>query len=145
MISSFLLGVIGLYILITLHYLLLKCYTVNSYFILVFVNGGKMDFILEIVFEFLIEGGVDVASNKKISKFIRYPLIIIFSCLYLCIIFLLFSLGIFVYRSNSLASLIIILLDFTLIVFSVKKFKEWRYSVSKSKNLNSDDTNLSEK
>lgn len=34
-----------------------------------------MDFIFELLFELIFEGALSVSSDKKVSKFIRYPLI----------------------------------------------------------------------
>ena len=32
-----------------------------------------MDFIIELVMELLLEGSIEISSNKKVSKWIRYP------------------------------------------------------------------------
>lgn len=34
-----------------------------------------MDFIFELLFELIFEGALSVSSDKKVPKFIRYPLI----------------------------------------------------------------------
>ena len=53
---------------------------------------------MELLFEFLVdlffEGSIEIAKNKKVSKWIRYPLMILISIFVLGIIFLIAFVGI---------------------------------------------------
>ncbi|MBE5936920.1 MAG: hypothetical protein E7265_02690 [Lachnospiraceae bacterium] len=66
-----------------------------------------MELIFEFLFELLIEGGIEVAGNKKVSKWIRIPLIIIFSVGILFILGLGGFLGLSLIAENSVTSVCI--------------------------------------
>ncbi len=83
-----------------------------------------MDIILEAVFELLFEGIVAISSNKKISKWIRYPLITIIAAFYLVLIGLFLKLGINIYNKNKLGSIVLILISILLIIICVVGFKK---------------------
>lgn len=36
-----------------------------------------MDFILEFLLELVVEGGMEASGNRKLSRWIRYPLMIL--------------------------------------------------------------------
>lgn len=48
-----------------------------------------MDFLIEVIGELFFEGVFELATNKKISKFVRYPALVLISIIYL-LLFLLF-------------------------------------------------------
>lgn len=83
-----------------------------------------MEFLIELLFELIFEGGVEVSKNKKISKFIRYPLIFLIVLFFSFIIFLLLFLGLSIANTNILVGLLIIIISFIFLIFSIKKFKE---------------------
>lgn len=78
-----------------------------------------MDFLIEFVGEILVEGLFELATNKKVSKIIRYPLLTLFILLYLGLVGLLILLGIRLYFDNRLASYILWLLAVGLVVITV--------------------------
>ncbi len=51
------------------------------------INEGanRMDFIFEFIFELLFEGMMIASTDKKISKAIRYPLIILVSFIFVMV------------------------------------------------------------
>ena len=83
-----------------------------------------MDDLIELILELLLEGGVYLSSNKKITKWIRYPLIFIISILFLAIIALIFYLGIWIYKESIALSVAFIILSIFLLSRGINKFKK---------------------
>lgn len=83
-----------------------------------------MDFLIELIGEIIIEGLFELATNKKVPKIIRYPLLTMFILLYLGVIILLLLLGIKLYVDNKLASFILWILAGGLIVITVISFRK---------------------
>lgn len=87
-----------------------------------------MDFLIELIGEIFIEGLFELATNKKVPKLIRYPLLTLFILLYLALVGLLILLGIRLYFDNKLASFILFGLAIGLLIITIvsirKKMKE---------------------
>lgn len=87
-----------------------------------------MDFFIELIGEIFIEGLFELATNKKVPKLIRYPLLTLFILLYLALVGLLILLGIRLYFDNKLASFILLGLAIGLLIITIvsirKKMKE---------------------
>lgn len=83
-----------------------------------------MKFLIELLFELIFEGSIELSSNKKISKFIRYPLIVIIILFFASVIFGLFFLGFIIYNKNIFASLFIITISVVMFILSIIKFKK---------------------
>lgn len=49
-----------------------------------------MEFILEFIFELLFEGGEAFCKSRKVSKWIRYPIMVVFFLMYAGVVFLIF-------------------------------------------------------
>jgi len=75
-----------------------------------------MDFFIELFGEIFIEGLFELATNKKVPKLIRYPLLTLFILLYLALVGLLILLGIRMYFDNKLASFVLFGLSISLLV-----------------------------
>ena len=83
-----------------------------------------MDDLLEFILELILEGGIKLSSNKKVTKWIRYPLILIVFIIYIAIITLMFLLGIYIYKESIALSIAIIILSIALSIGGINKFKE---------------------
>lgn len=83
-----------------------------------------MEFIFELVIEVLVEGSLEVSKNKKINKWIRYPLLIGLILMFSCVIFGIFFLGIYLFKESVIASLILILISIVMLIASIVKFKK---------------------
>lgn len=87
-----------------------------------------MDFLIELIGEIFIEGLFELATNKKVPKLIRYPLLTLFILLYLALVGLLILLGIRIYFDNKIASFVLFGLALGLLVITIvsirKKMKE---------------------
>lgn len=75
-----------------------------------------MALIIEFVGEVIIEGIIELIQNKKISKWIRYPLLIIISLFYTAIIAAITFVSIKYFSKNSLLSIFLLSVDVLLIV-----------------------------
>lgn len=67
-----------------------------------------MDDLLEFIFEVIFEIGEEVSSDKKISKWIRYPIMILMGIFYIGVIGLLFVVGLSALKENLLFGLFLI-------------------------------------
>lgn len=83
-----------------------------------------MEFLFELLFELIFEGATCISSNKKISKLIRYPLILIIVLFFLSVIFGLLFLGIILLKENILAGCFTIAISILLFILSIVKFKK---------------------
>lgn len=92
-----------------------------------------MEFIFDLIFELLLEGIIEVSSNKNISKWIRYPLSIILILFFSFLIFLLIYLGVLLMKENWLCSLFFITVGIIMLIGCLTKFKEI-YNKIKKKN-----------
>lgn len=83
-----------------------------------------MDVFMEIVLELLVEGGIEVASNKKISNWVRYPVTFLILLFYLIIILGIIMIGILVFKNSILGGLFIISIGLALLILSIIKFSK---------------------
>lgn len=67
-----------------------------------------MEFLIELLIDLIIEGSIEISSNKKMNKWVRYSLIILIVLFFTVIIMGLFIIGILLIKKNILASLFII-------------------------------------
>ncbi len=82
------------------------------------------EFILELVLELVFEGSIEVSKSNKIPKYVRYPLIVIISLLFIAVIGLIFIAGILSIKENIFVGIILILLGLALIIASAIKFRK---------------------
>lgn len=83
-----------------------------------------MEFLIEVLVELICEGTVELSSNKKVPKYIRYPLITLIVLFFTMIIFGVLFLGIKVLEQNPILGIILVVLGVLLLILSIKKFKE---------------------
>lgn len=82
-----------------------------------------MEFIFEFIAELILEGSIEISSNKKVSKWIRYPLIFILILVFSIVIFGLLILGLIILNKNILAGIFIIIVSIIMLIGSIFKFK----------------------
>lgn len=92
-----------------------------------------MDELIELVLDLLLEGGIEISSNKKVSKWIRYPIIVLLMLIFTVVIIGLFILGILLVEENILISLVIILIGIIMLVGAIKKIKEYNLERKENK------------
>ena len=87
-----------------------------------------MDFILEILFDLALESDVEVASNKKMKKWVRYPLLVLLSLFIIAVIGALLAAGIIFILDNDITMKvfggIFIVFDILLTISIIKKFRK---------------------
>jgi len=83
-----------------------------------------MEFLIELILELIFEGSMEISSNRKVPKIIRYPLI---GLIFLCFLFV-FGIILFVaiisYKESIILSILFIIIDIFLVIGFIKKFKE---------------------
>lgn len=87
-----------------------------------------MEDIIEIIGELFLDGLTEIVQNKKISKWIRYPILIFLSSFYLALVVLVTFLAYQEYQEQEhLASLIltiILIILIIMIILFIKKLKD---------------------
>lgn len=85
-----------------------------------------MDFILELIGEFILEGIMEVGTNKKISKWIRYPILALIIFLFGSVILGILLLGVISFKRNRFMGILMISLGLFMIVGIVIKVRKIR-------------------
>lgn len=87
-----------------------------------------MELLLEIIFDLIVEGSAEVAQNRKISKWIRYPVVVLISLFIIAIIglltFISFALIFKGDRYAKLAGILFLIFDIILIISAIKNIKK---------------------
>lgn len=83
-----------------------------------------MDFLIEILLELIIEGSIEISSNKKVPKWIRYPAIILITLFFTIIIFGVLALGVYILKRNIFVGIVIILIGLILLISGIREFKK---------------------
>lgn len=83
-----------------------------------------MEFIFELIAEVLVDGGIEVGTNKKISKWIRYPILFILISLCLAVTFLVIFVGISIFEKSALGSILIIFVGIILFIGVIFRFRK---------------------
>lgn len=88
-----------------------------------------MDFIIELIFEFLFDGMLETSKSNRVPKFIRYPLIIIIIILFfILVIGFIFIVSILSFKESIIAGILLIIIDLFLFVGSIYKFRKEYFS-----------------
>jgi len=82
-----------------------------------------MDALIEL-FELIFEIGYEIATNEKISKFVRYPILFLYFIFFCFIIFLLIFLGIALLDDSVLAGIIFFALGMFFLIGGFIKVKK---------------------
>lgn len=77
------------------------------------------DFIIDLIGVLLIEGAFEIVSNKKNSKWIRYPILILIIIFYSLIIGTFICLGISFLNESNFTSIVMFLIAIFLIIMIV--------------------------
>lgn len=80
-----------------------------------------MEFILEFILELLFEGGQELCKSPKVSKWIRYPILVLFFLMYAAIVFLIFFVSWILWKENVLGSIVMASLGIFFIVGMARK------------------------
>lgn len=95
-----------------------------------------MDLILEFIFDLVLESSMEIAKDKKIKKWIRYPLAFLLSLFIIAVIGTIFFVGvIFIIDEEiniKLAGILFIIFDIILIASAIRKIKNEKINCKKS-------------
>ena len=83
-----------------------------------------MELLIELLLELIVDGSIEVSSNKKLPKWIRYPLIVFLILFFGLIYLFIFGIGILMLKENIYAGILMIVLGIVLLIFGVIKFKK---------------------
>ena len=82
------------------------------------------EFILEVLGEFLIEGGVWAASDRRRPKWARVLILIVLGLLFLAVFAILLLVGIAARQELPLLSLVLLVLDAAWVFAGLRKFRK---------------------
>lgn len=98
-----------------------------------------MSAILEFIAELIFDGAIELAKNKKVSKWIRYPMIAIISVFYLTILGIVLFCGYKLIKHNIIGGLTILgIASFILILAIYALRKEAKETTEQEENLTSE-------
>ncbi len=83
-----------------------------------------MEYIFEFLLELVLEGSIVVSKNRKIPKYIRYPIIIIISLFFIAVIGLIFLAGILSLKENKILGLLFIFIGLFMFIIGIIKFRK---------------------
>lgn len=83
-----------------------------------------MDIVLEFFLELIVGGCIEASGNKKLSRWIRYPLITLVVLFFGAVIVLIFYVALGVSSDKPVASVILLLLGLLLLVGTGLKFRK---------------------
>lgn len=88
-----------------------------------------MELLLELIFELLIEGSTQIAKDKKLNKWIRYPVAVLLSLFILVVIGAMLVVGIIFLTEpetdKKLFGVLFIVFDIVLIISAIKKIRKF--------------------
>lgn len=83
-----------------------------------------MDIVLEFFLELIVDGGIEASGNKKLSRWIRYPLIELVVLFFGAVIAMMFYFAFGLSSDEPVASVIFSLLGLFFLVGTVLKFRK---------------------
>ncbi len=86
--------------------------------------GVDMDILFEIVFDLVFEGCFELSSNRKVPKWIRYPLTVLISLFFIFVIAMLVGFGIVLFSESVLIGLLFEGLAVFILIGSIVKFRK---------------------
>lgn len=83
-----------------------------------------MEYLFEFIIELVLEGSIEVSKNRKIPKYIRYPLIVLISLIFMGVIGLILMVGILALEENVLLGIFFIILGLFMFILCIIKFRK---------------------
>lgn len=81
-----------------------------------------MEFIIELLVELIIDGSIEISEDERVSKWIRYPIILVIVLLFSIVIFGLIILGIIFLKDYIYAGLFFIVIGVIMLIAGTMKF-----------------------
>lgn len=83
-----------------------------------------MDFIIELIFELIAEGTVELSKSTKVPKLIRYPLIVIIVLFVTGIFGIILFVGLMLLKENVILGIVLIAIALLMLVMGIVKFRK---------------------
>lgn len=83
-----------------------------------------MDELFEALLELLFDLMLEISSNSKISKWIRYPLILIITLIFIIVIFGLMIIGLDLLKENIYIGSFLVLISIVLLISAILNYKK---------------------
>ncbi len=83
-----------------------------------------MDFLIEFILELVLEGTIELGTNKKVPPIIRYPLLFVIFLGALFLFFGIFSLALATWKKNIYLSFLLYFFDFILVIGVISKIRK---------------------
>lgn len=83
-----------------------------------------MEFIIELILELFIEGGIEADQSSKVPKVIRYPLLAIIVLAFIAITGIIILLGVSLLNDNKFGGILFILLGLFMLIFTIIKLRK---------------------
>lgn len=96
--------------------------------------GEVLEFIIELVIELIVDGGIELTKSKKVSKWIRYPIVAIAGIVTIGILGFMLLLGYGLLDETALGGLIILGLTLLLLILTIRKLIKVYKEVKEEKN-----------
>ncbi len=84
----------------------------------------KMETIIEIILELILEGSLDISGNKKISKWIRYPIAGLLILFFAAIILLLIVVGLTSLKDNLWFGILLLGVGIFMLIATIIRFNK---------------------
>ena len=94
-----------------------------------------MEFLMELLFELIFEGWFELSKSKKITKWIRYPLISLILLGFILVFLLIVLVGVLIWKENICFSLLMFGISIIFLCTGIKEFKKIYF---KKKNIDKD-------
>ena len=82
-----------------------------------------MEFLIEVLLELILEGGIEISSNKKVPKWIRYPMIVLILLFFTFVIVAILALGMYILTKNIFMGIVIITIGVILLISQRERSK----------------------
>ena len=86
--------------------------------------GEVIEFIIEFILELIVDGGIELTKSKKVSKWIRYPIVGITLIITTGIFALLFFIGFGLLNETIVGGLVILGLTIFLLILAIHKLRK---------------------
>ena len=83
--------------------------------------GEVLEFIIELVIELIVDGGIELTKSKKVSKWIRYPIVAIAGIVTIGIFGFMFLVGYGLLEETVFGGLIILGFTILLLILTIHK------------------------
>ena len=92
-----------------------------------------MEFVIEALIDLIMEGSLEISSNRNFPKWLRYPLIALIILIFSIVIIGLFVLGVAIIDESLWAGIFFIVVSIVFLICSILKFNKIYFSKTDEK------------